>query len=381
MTKKLPLQKHLFDIPDEVTFLNHAFFSPQLRAMTEIGLQSVRAKSSPWNYTPQHWFEDGETLRGLIAQVVGVASDDMAIIPSVSYGMAIAAKNITVRSDQNIVVLHEEFPSNYYAWYYKAKDCGAALRVVHRTNKLNWTEAICENIDEKTAVVAVPNCHWTDGARIDLERVSQKARSAKAALVIDASQSLGAFPIPIEKIRPDFLISVGYKWLLGPYSLGYLYVDLKWQEGTPIEYSWLNRFGSENFSRLIEYTDKFRQGARRYDMGEFSNFINVPMAIAGLRQIITWEVSAISESLLDLTSYAAQCAHSLGWVTTFDSERIPHLLGIRHATSMPSDIGQKLSENKIYVSIRGNAIRVAPYLYNQKSDMDRLFEVLKVYSR
>ncbi|HMV26241.1 MAG TPA: aminotransferase, partial [bacterium] len=111
MTKKLPLQKHLFDIPDEVTFLNHAFFAPQLRAMTEAGLQSVRAKSSPWNYTPQHWFEDGETLRGLIAQIIGVASDDMAIIPSVSYGMAIVAKNITVRSDQNIVVLHEEFPS------------------------------------------------------------------------------------------------------------------------------------------------------------------------------------------------------------------------------------------------------------------------------
>lgn len=377
MSKKLSSQKYLFDIPDDVTFLNHAFFAPQLRTMTETGLQVVRAKSAPWNYKSQHWFDEGEILRALIAQVIGVTSQDMAIIPSVSYGMAIAAKNITVRPDQNIIVLHEEFPSNYYAWHYKAKECGATLRVINKSNHISWTEAICENIDEKTAVVAVPNCHWTDGAWIDLERVAKKTQSVKAAMVIDASQSLGAFPIHIETVRPDFVVSVGYKWLLGPYSLGYLYVAPKWHDGYPIEYSWLSRFGSEDFSKLVQYTEDFRSGARRYDMGEFSNFINVPMAIVGLRQILAWDVSSIADTLRDLTSYAAECARGLGWIVPADSERVPHLLGIRPSATMPSDIGQKLSQNKIYVSIRGNAIRIAPYLYTQKSDIDRLFDVLK----
>jgi selenocysteine lyase/cysteine desulfurase len=103
-------------------------------------------------------------------------------------------------------------------------------------------------------------------------------------------------------VQPDFLVAVGYKWLLGPYGLGYLYVAPKWQErGIPLEQSWLTRAGSEDFARLVDYRDKYRPGARRFDMGEFPQFALAPMAMAALRQILAWGVNNIQETISALT--------------------------------------------------------------------------------
>jgi selenocysteine lyase/cysteine desulfurase len=236
--ESLPLQRHLFEIPDEVVYLNCANLSPQLRSVTAAGLDSVAAKISPWKIKPPDWFSGAEALRGLAAKVVGANAESIALVPSVSYGIAIAAANVPVGRGQSIVLLHEEYPSNYYAWKELARRQDADIRIVRRAGDGTWTQAVIEAIDDRTAVVSVPNCHWTDGSLIDLERVSEKVRSVGASLVIDASQSLGAYPLDIGKVQPDFLVSVGYKWLLGPYALGYLYAAPKWQEsGKPIENS------------------------------------------------------------------------------------------------------------------------------------------------
>src|SRR5581483_5991752 len=117
---------------------------------------------------------------------------------------------------------------------------------------------------DRTAVVTVSNCHWTDGSLIDLYRVGERARQVGAAFVVDASQSLGAYPVDVARAQPDFLVTVGYKWLMGPYGLSYLYVAPRWRErGVPIEESWLTRAGSEDFARLVDYTESYRDGARR----------------------------------------------------------------------------------------------------------------------
>ena len=106
-------------------------------------------------------------------------------------------------------------------------------------------------IGERTRVVAVPNVHWTDGSLVDLDAVIPAARRVGAAVVIDASQSLGALPLEVARLRPDFVVSVGYKWLLGPLGVGCLYVNERHRDGEPIEENWINREGAEDFSALV----------------------------------------------------------------------------------------------------------------------------------
>src|ERR1035438_5934443 len=269
-TIPIPIEpvRDLFEIPDDITYLNCASMAPQLRCVTEAGLRAVRTKASPWNLSATEWLSGCEELRALAARVMGTDSDSVALVPAASYGIATAAANLPLLPGQTIVLLHQQFPSNVYAWYELAKKNGGRVVVAQRKPGMDWTEALMRAIDDNTAIVAVPQCHWTDGSKVDLERVGQRGRAVGAGLVIDASQSLGASPLNLERVQPDFLTAVGYKWLLGPYGLGYLYVAPKWREsGVPLEQSWIARAGSDDFSRLVDHTDAYRPDIPRDAIG------------------------------------------------------------------------------------------------------------------
>jgi selenocysteine lyase/cysteine desulfurase len=377
----MPIQnaRDLFEIPEDVTYLNCANMAPQLKSVTEAGLAAVRAKESPWKLTAPEWFSGAETLRGIAAHLLDVETDGIALVPAVSYGIAVAALNLPVSSNQTIVLLDQEFPSNVYMWREMARKTGCHIRTVKRSVNTSWTEALEDAIDETTAIVAAPQCHWTDGSKVDLERIGERAREVGAALVIDGSQSLGALPLDLARVQPDFLVAVGYKWLLGPYGLGYLYVAPKRRErGMPLEQSWLTRAGSEDFARLVDYRDEYRLGSRRFDMGEFPNFVLAPMATAALRQILAWEVKNIQETISALTGRIAEQALGEGYAVLPPDERWGHMIGIRHPEGIPSELAGLLREARVFVSIRGDSIRIAPHLYNNGIDIERLFDVLRV---
>ncbi|MDM8539361.1 aminotransferase class V-fold PLP-dependent enzyme, partial [Desulfobacterales bacterium HSG17] len=313
----------------------------------------------------------------LFAALLQDAADNVAIIPAVSYGIALAAKNVKLERGQSIVVLEDQFPSNIYSWHGAAKEKGAFIIVVKRPEHSNWTSAVLDAISENTAVAALPNCHWTDGTFIDLLKVGEKCRSVGAALVVDGTQSLGAMPFSISQIQPDFLITTAHKWLLGPYSLGFCYAAPKYHNGIPLEENWLNRAGSEDFSRLVDYRDEYQAGARRFDMGEASNFILAPVAAAGLEQLLEWKVENIAATLKAKTDYLAEKAAEIGMKTAQADARSPHMLGILLPDGMAKVLSARLAAEKIYVSVRGDSIRIAPNVYNDDDDLERFLKVLK----
>jgi len=370
-------QRALFEIPDDVTYLNCASMSPSLRTVTAAGIEAVRAKASPWRLRPSDWFTGAEPLRALVGRVIGADAESIALVPSVSYGLAVAAANLYVRAGQSIVVLDREFPSSTYTWREMARRAGARVVTVTREPGGNWTDALLAALDDRVAIVATPVCHWTDGSLVDLERLAPAVRAAGAALVIDASQAAGAHPIDVGRIQPDFLAAVGYKWLLGPYSLGYLYVAPKWHDhGTPIEQSWMARAGAEDFASLVDYVDDFRPGARRFDMGEFSQFTMLPMSTAAVTQVAEWGVERIAAGIGALTDRIASEASALGCEVPRDDQRVRHMIGVRLPGGIPPALTDRLAQAKVHVSVRGDSIRVAPHLYNDERDVERLVGVL-----
>lgn len=352
--------------------------SPQLRTATGAGIAAVRQKERPWSLTGENWFTAAERLRSATARLMGVDTDGIALIPAVSYGIAVAAANVPLERGQRVVVLHEQFPSNVYAWRELARARGAELRTVRKAPSDDWTDAVLDAIGDDTGVVAVPHCHWTDGALVDLVRVGERARASGAALVVDASQTCGARPLDIGAVQPDFLVSAGYKWLLGPYSLAYLYAAPKWREsGRPLEASWMTRAGAGNFSALVDYVDEYRPGARRFDMGEFSQFVLAPIALAGVSQLLAWGVERVQATLARLTSLIAAEAGALGCDVLPAGRRVGHMLGLRLAGGIPAELPRRLEAAQVYVSVRGDAIRVAPHVYNGEDDAARFLSVLR----
>ena len=375
----IPNQRELFTIPDDVAYFNCAYTSPLLKSAEALGQDALIRKSAPWELTAGHFFSDLNANRALFAELVDASSDDVAIITSVSYGIALAARNLPAEQGQTIVVLQDQFPSNIYAWRNLARDRGAVIVTVPRPEDGNWTPAVLEAITSRTAIAALPHCHWTDGTLIDLVAVGKHCRDCGSALVVDGTQSLGAMPFSVQAIQPDFLISTAHKWLLGPYSYGFCYVSPRWQQGRSLEENWLNRDGSEDFARLVQYRDAYQNGAKRFDAGEASNFILSPIAGEALRRILSWGVAAIAETLQARTTAIAERAADLGLAVAPAAHRSPHMLGLRHPRSFPADLPARLAEAKVFASARGDSIRIAPHLYNTDADVEQLFMVLQTH--
>jgi selenocysteine lyase/cysteine desulfurase len=373
----LTCQKHLFDIPEDVTYLNCAYMGPLPRVAAEAGQRGIKVKQEPWKLSTDDFFPEVKRSKELFAVIIGANAQDISIAPSASYGIATAAKNLTIKPGQSIVVLDEQFPSNVYSWRRKAAENGATIKFAKRREDYDWAASIIEQIDENTALVATGNVHWTDGSVIDLVKVSAACKAVGAALVIDGTQSIGVQPLDVKAIRPDFVAVGVYKWMLGPYSYAYLYSAPWQQKGVPLEENWITRKGSGNFAGLVDYVDDYGPGAERYDQGERSNFILTPMTVASLELFQKWTVPAVAEYIEKLTDKAAAAAGDLGLSVAPKSARSPHMLGIRLAGQDPQAVAAKMAEAKVMVSVRGTAVRLAPHVFNDESDIDRFFNVLE----
>jgi selenocysteine lyase/cysteine desulfurase len=377
-------QKHLFSLPENHHYLNCSYLSPLLKKVETAGIKGIQSKRRPWNTTPEDFFRDSNKLRSLFSALVNADQpDDIAIIPAVSYGLAVAAKNIDPQKGSKIIIAGEQFPSNVYVWkqFCKGHDC--KLEIIDPPDDFNnrgknWNQRILEAIDSKTLLVALGNVHWTDGTLFDLKKIGKKVRRADGYLVIDGTQSVGAFPFDVQEVKPDALICTGYKWLMGPYSMTMGYFRPRMQNGIPLEEGWIVRKNSEDFSGLINYENEYQPGARRFDMGGRSNFILVPMMIEALKQILEWGPSNIQKYCNNLTSELVQTLPEYGYRIENSNWRGEHMFGIRLPREIPiKSLQQKLDEQNIHVSVRGSAVRISPNVYNDETDISILLKTLK----
>jgi len=369
-------QRHLFDLPSDIAYLNCAYMSPLLRSAVEIGREAVALKARPWTISPPQFFAGPEAARAAFARLVGAGADDVALVPSASYGIATAAANLRVPAGKRVLLFRDQFPSNVYSWRERAALDGGEAVTVTPGQDGDLTRALLDAMDERTAVVACAHCRWTDGGLVDLERVGARAREVGAALVLDLTQSAGALPFDVARVRPDFAVAATYKWLMGPYSAGFLYVAPERRQGRPLEHNWMARAGSQDFARLIDYQDGFQPGARRYDVGEVANFVLVPMAAAALEQLLAWGVEEIARTLAARTGAIAERAARLGLRASDPTLRAGHFLGLRFPAGLPAGLPERLAREQVYVSVRGDSLRVTPHVYNDDADVDRLFAAL-----
>jgi selenocysteine lyase/cysteine desulfurase len=327
--------------------------------------------------TVEDFFDPVTRLRGSIADLLDGDPDGVAVVGSVSYGIATAAANLGIRPGARIVLLADQFPSNVYSWRAAAAENGAEVITVDQAAD-GWTPGLLKAIDERTAVVAVEGCHWTDGSKVDLVRVGEACRAVGAALVVDVTQSLGAVPFAHQEIRPDVVVGALYKWLLGAYGGAFLWLAPELRDGTPIELSWIGRAGSDNFAGLVDYTDAYQPGARRYDSGEVSNFANVAASVASLELITRCGPARFARHAEELTSVLVDRVVPLGLTAPDASIRSPHLVGLRLPADGPDPqtVAAALVAERVHVSVRGPAVRVSVHGFNTRADIDRLIDVL-----
>jgi len=382
----LSCQKSLFSLPEDSHYFNCAYMSPLLREVEEAGIVGMRQKRAPYHIAPADFFEPARAVRERFAGLIG-ASDPhrIAIVGSASYGIATAARNLPVSAGERIVVLEEQFPSNIYSWRRLANERRAVIHTVEAPpvapgRGRRWNERVLEAIVPGTAIVAMPHVHWADGTLFDLDAIGRRCRDIGAALVIDGTQSIGALPIDVARIHADDGICAGYKWLMGPYSTGLAYFGPRFDDGVPLEENWIGRAGSEQFGGLVRYSDTYQPGALRFDVGERSNFILLPMLLAALDRVLDWGPPAIQLYTADLMAPFIERARELGGFVDDADCRAHHLFGLRIPSDRPiNGLATLLREHAISVSERGTAIRISPHVYNDERDVAAFTDALEAF--
>jgi selenocysteine lyase/cysteine desulfurase len=379
----IKVQRSKFTLPTNSIYLNCAYMSPLLKTVEKAGIEGMKRKRNPSSIHVSDFFENTEKLRGEFAKLINASEKNrIVIIPSVSYGMANVVNNLGTDERSNIIVAAEQFPSNYYPWHKFGTERGVEIKTISPPSILDgrgkiWNERILNAIDSNTKLVALGHVHWADGTLFALKEIRKRTREVGALLVIDGTQSVGALPFDVEEIQPDALVCGAYKWLMGPYSLGLAYYGEYFDEGKPIEENWINRLNSENFAGLVNYQERYQPGALRYEVGEHSNFILVPMLLAALKQINLWKPKNIQHYCSVISRKAIGQLRENGFWIENEKNRGHHLFGIRLPEQVDREkLAKRLKSNNISVSFRGDAIRVSPNVYNTEAEMIKLAKVM-----
>ena len=385
----LSCQKHLFSLDPGVHYLNGAAYAPSLRASAEKGVEGIRLKAeTPFAITPRHHFDTADRIRILFSELTGAGDPErIALIPAVSYGMAVVAQNLHrlpgLPAKKHIVLIGEEFPNNVYTFERAASTLGLTIKTVGKSQAVEgrgaaWNEDLLQAIDGETALVVAPNVHWIYGTIFDLEAIGRRCRECGALLAVDATQSVGVMPFDVQAVQPDALLCAGYKWLLGPYGSSVAYFGAFFDGGVPVEENWMNRVESDQFARLTRYERTYRPKAQRYNAGEYSQFIQLPMLEVALRQLLDWGAGNIQTYCRHLMETAIPQWQAMGCLLEDASHRAAHLFGLGLPEGFDTaGLTAGLAERRIYVSLRGGAVRVSPNVYNDETDVQALTAALQ----
>ncbi|WP_309608396.1 aminotransferase class V-fold PLP-dependent enzyme [Flavobacterium sp.] len=380
-------QKHLFQLDDRVHYLNCAYMSPLLKSVEESGINGMTLKRNPFLIKTTHFFELAEITKQNIGKLINAPSQNIAIIPSVSYGLASAIANLPLQNGNKAIVVGNEFPSGYNEIKKWCDNHKKELQIIQEpinsnTKGRDWNSAILKNINKNTAAIVISSVHWTDGTKFDLKSIGQKCIENNVVFIVDGTQSVGVATIDVQLYNIDVLVCAAYKWLLGPYSIGFAYFGNRFANGIPLEEAWLNRSNAEDFTKLTQYTNEYKEGSNRYNVGEYSNFILLPMLNTAIEQLLNWGVQNITNYCENISKPLVDFLEKSNYSIEETDYRSKHLFGISLPTSLDLNmLLAALEKNNIYVSVRGNSIRVSIHMFNTSEDINSLKNILEAYEQ
>jgi selenocysteine lyase/cysteine desulfurase len=371
----LPSQRALFDIPPDICYLNAASYSPLPLAVQEAGRLGVARKGQPWKVPAAFAGQQYERARAAAARLINADAADVALISSVSYGVATAAKALTVPKGSRVLLLRDDHSSPVLEWTTRAPAEGFTVETVEPEDDGDWTAALLQAIERKGAapvgLASISSLHWSDGGAVDIDRIAAALKRHGAALLIDATQGAGIMDLDVRRIDPDFLVFPTYKWVLGPYGRAFLYIAKRHQDGVPLEQTGFGRRAISSERTPYMRDTGFIAGARRFDMGERDWFITLEMSAVGMELVASWGREAIAARLRMLTSRIAEGLRNTGALILDEKLRAPHILSLGFPQGMPSGLVEKLAAENVHVAPRLGRLRISPHVYNDEADADR----------
>ncbi len=372
------LRQHEFPVVEQKNFLAHAGVCPLPRrvvdAMTDytlLGSLGDQEEAFPGARL--------QKVRQTAATLLNAQPDEIAFVGPTSLGLSLVANGLSLRRGDNVLIYHDDYPSNVYPWMaLAAKGVQVRLMNIRELGRIRNIDVIGQ-VDENTRLVALASCHFVSGWRIDIAAIGKQLRSRNIPFCIDGIQTLGAFPTTVEHV--DFLAADAHKWLLGPCAAGILYVRKALQEKLrPTIYGWHN-VRCANYvaqEQIVHPPD-----SRRYEAGS-ANLVGLAGLQAGMDLLLEVGIENIATELLRKRSLLVPALQAKNYAVLGGTAPVEHASGIisfyQPDGDMPA-LHARLNEAKIITSLRSSRagqhyIRLSPHFYNTDAELHRLLEMV-----
>lgn len=376
-------QKHLFSLRPDIHYLNCGYKSPLLKSAEEEAIKAMVRERNPVDITVDDFFNEVNDVKTYFGNLVNCNDSNVALIPSTSYGFSSVLSNVKAKINGNAITIKEEFPSGYFALKRWCDTHQNELLIVDPDEDLiligeSWNNKLIDAIDDNTSIVLISSVHWMNGTKFDLERIGNKCVDVGARFIVDGTQSVGALTMDVKSFKIDALICAGYKWLFGPYSMGLAYISEHFENGVPLEESWMNRTNAKNFSGLTAYESAYQAGAGKYNVGETSNFILMPIMKEALKQVSLWTPTKIQNYTKKLIQPLIAYLKDLKVEFESDQYFSSHLFALKLPAEVDVDqLRKNLEKNKVYISVRGQYLRVSVNVFNDEEDISQLIKSIE----
>ncbi len=370
------------EFPDfaPTVYLDCAYQGPFPRVTIARIQQAIELKCHPERLDAAEYFELPERIRARLAGLVGADPSEIALTNSATQGLGLVATGLRLRAGDEVVIASSNFPSNLFTWLHLRR-LGVRVHVLKPACGHLRVEDVAAVLTPRTRVLALDWVSYTHGSRIDLAALGALAHRQGSIFVVDGTQGVGALELDLHTLPVDVLAVACYKWLLGPYGAGFVYLSGEIQDRLDLQVvNWLSVEGSEEFDALPEDEFTLVKGARVFDAPETANFLNLYALEASLEFIERVGVRAVTEHCAHLLSRLAEGLKRLGFTVlqTPEPEHRSTILGFQaDSAGATADLHRKLKVNYVGVSLRHDIIRVSPYLYNNQADIDRVLEVAR----
>jgi len=371
------LRQHEFPVAKHKVFLAHAGVCALPRRVAQAMADCAHQGSlGDQEQFVLHRIAD---TRAAGAKLLNCQPDEVSLVGPTSLGLSLVAAGLEFRRGDNILIYHDDYPSNVYPWMALAAK-GVKVRLLN-TRGLGAIRPVdvMGQVDENTRLVALASCHFVSGHRLEYHAIGKFLREQGILFCLDAIQTLGAFPTTMEHV--DFLAADAHKWLLGPCGAGVFFVkrDLQAKLNPPV-YGWHN---VRNPDFVAQETIEFRGGAAKFEAGTH-NLVGLLGLLAALELVLEIGVDQIAAELARKRAWFVPALQAKGF-SVLNPEPKPECAGGITSAFLPGrDLAptcQKLAEAGVIASLRvdrkgQNYLRFSPHFYNTDAELHRVLELL-----
>jgi selenocysteine lyase/cysteine desulfurase len=372
---------------DDVTYLAMANHGPLPRVSLKALEASLELKRHPYKIEESLYFELPARVRGLISQLTGAAPEEIGLTTGASAGLSAVAASLPWEPGDEILIARGEFPAQVCTWQPLVASRGVVLRFVKPRGRFVTAQDFLEHLTPRTRLISASLVRFDDGSLLDAPCLAAGLAGTRCRLLLDVTQACGSLPLNFRTLGADFAVCAAYKWLLGPYGTGFVWARRELCEQLPARpFFWMGATSDKGFSNLDFDPDDAGRfswqapvGACRWDAAETASFFHLSALAASLEFVLRAGPERVVEYNRALLRALLERLPRDRCVLASPAEqgaRGAYLCIAARDKTATRSLHAQLREQKIYVSLRNDGLRVAPYLYNTEEDIERLLRVI-----